>query len=437
VTSRPENPTPAGVARDGFPLGAAVRLADLEGELHPVLAGLRESEPVSWLPVLNGWLVTRRDLAMRVMRDSSTFTVDDPRFSTAQVVGPSMLSLDGAAHDRHRRPFTTPFSMAEVHAQLAEFVTAESGRLVAAIGPAGAGELRRSLAGPLAVAVVARVLGLGGVDPGTILGWYDAIVGAVSQLSADAARAAEVGPVPAGGAGLTGPGGGVAAGVAAAGAAAFRQLSDRLQDAISTAAGPSLLAEVARAGQPAASGPAGLTSAEVVSNAAVLMFGGIETTEGMITNALWHLLSHPGQLRLVLDDPGLVPSAVEESLRLEPAAAVVDRYATTDVELGGAAIRQGDLVSVSLAGAGRDPAAFANPDRFDIRRDNAPNNLAFARGPHFCLGVHLARLEAQAALGAALRLLPGLRLDPEQVTAPRGLVFRKPPALHVRWDAPR
>jgi cytochrome P450 len=437
VTSRPENPPAAGVARDGFPLGAAVRLADLEGELHPVLARLRESEPVSWLPVLNGWLVTRRDLATRVMRDSGTFTVDDPRFSTAQVVGPSMLSLDGAAHDRHRRPFTAPFSMADVHAQLAGFVTAESGRLITAIRPAGAGELRRSLAGPLAVAVVARVLGLGGADPGTILGWYDAIVGAVSQLSASTASAAGADGAPAGGAGLAGAGGGTAAGVEAAGAAAFRQLSDRLQDVISSAAGPSLLAEVARAGQAGASGSGGLTSTEVVSNAAVLMFGGIETTEGMITNALWHLLSHPDQLRLVLDDPGLVPSAVEESLRLEPAAAVVDRYATTDAELGGATIRRGDLVSVSLAGAGRDPAAFADPDRLDIRRDNARNNLAFARGPHFCLGVHLARLEAQAALDAALRLLSGLRLDPEQAAAPRGLVFRKPPALHVRWDVPR
>jgi cytochrome P450 len=414
VTSRPENPPAAGVARDGYPLGAAVRLADLEGDLHPVLARLRAAEPVSWLPVLNGWLVTRRDLAMRVMRDSVTFTVDDPRFSTAQVVGPSMLSLDGAAHDRHRRPFTAPFSMADVHAQLAGFVTAEAGRLVTAIRPAGAGELRRSLAGPLAVAVVARVLGLGGVDPGTILGWYDAIVGAVSQLSADAAAAEGVGPV--------------------AGAAAFGQLSDSLREVIRAADGTSLLGGVARAGEPGAPGPGGLTRSEVVSNAAVLMFGGIETTEGMITNALWHLLSHPDQLRLVLGDPGLVPSAVEESLRLEPAAAVVDRYATADAELGGSQIRRGDLVSVSLAGAGRDPATFADPDRFDIRRDNARHNLAFARGPHFCLGVHLARLEAQAALDAALRLLPGLRLDREQLAAPRGLVFRKPPALHARWD---
>ena len=170
------------------------------------------------------------------------------------------------------------------------------------------------------------------------------------------------------------------------------------------------------------------------------MFGGIETTEGMIANAAWHLLSHRDQLDLVRADPGLLPQAIEESLRLEPAAAVVDRYATRDVELGAcAAISPGDLVSVSVAGAGRDPAVFPDPDRFDVRRDNARQNLAFARGPHFCLGVHLARLEAQAALSAALSQLPGLRLDPDRGAAtraaPRGLVFRKPPSLPVRWDA--
>jgi cytochrome P450 len=165
------------------------------------------------------------------------------------------------------------------------------------------------------------------------------------------------------------------------------------------------------------------------------MFGGIETTEGMIANAAWHLLSHPSQLDLVRADPGLLPQAIEESLRLEPAAAVVDRYATHDAELGGAAVSRGDLVSVSVAGAGRDPAAFPDPDRFDVRRGNAGQNLAFARGPHFCLGVHLARLEARAALSAVLRHLPGLRLDPDHPVAPRGLVFRKPPALPVLWDA--
>ena len=98
-----------------YPLGGAVTLADLEDDPHPALARLRAAEPVSWVPVLDGWLVTRRDLAVAVMRDSVTFTVNDPRFSTARVVGPSMLSLDGPPHDRHRRPFSAPFSRASVH----------------------------------------------------------------------------------------------------------------------------------------------------------------------------------------------------------------------------------------------------------------------------------------------------------------------------------
>ena len=135
----------------------------------------------------------------------------------------------------------------------------------------------------------------------------------------------------------------------------------------------------------------------------------------------------PGQLDLVRADPGLLPPAIEESLRLEPAAAVVDRYATRDTELGGAAVSRGDLVSVSLA-AQPGPAAFTDPDHFDVRRASTGQNLAFARGPHFCLGVHLARLEAHAALTAALGQLPGLGLDPDRRAAPRGLVF-KPPSL--------
>ena len=223
---------------------------------------------------------------------------------------------------------------------------------------------------------------------------------------------------------------------------AFGQLRGSLQAVAGNGAGASLLADAARPvlragrGRPGAGADAaGLSADEIVSNAAVLMFGGIETTEGMIANAAWHLLSHPGQLDLVIADPGLLPSAIEESLRLEPAAAIVDRYATRDVLIGGAEVRRGDLVSVSVAGAGRDPAAFTDPDRFDVRRGNAAQNLAFARGPHFCLGVHLARLEARAALAAALRGLPGLRLDARRPAAPRGLVFRKPASLAVLWDA--
>jgi cytochrome P450 len=378
---------------------ALVTLAALEADPHPALARLRAAAPVSWVPALGAWLVTGYDLAVEVLRDARTFTVDDPRFSTAKVVGPSMLSLDGAQHARHRGPFNRAFRRDEVHARLASFTWAETGRLVSAIEPRGAAELRRTVAGPLAVAVMAEALGLGPADPARVLTWYDGIVAAV-QAEAATAQAGDPGP---------------------AGTAAFAELAASLREVIASPDSASLLSQA---------GP--LTEAEAISNAAVMMFGGIETTEGMIANALLHLLSSPAQLELALADPGLVPAAVEESLRLEPAAAVVDRYATRDARLGDADIPAGDQVTVSLAGANRDPAVFAEPDLFDLRRPNAGHHLAFAHGPHFCLGAHLARLEAQAAIETLLRL-PRLRLDPRYASAPRGLVFRKPPDLRARW----
>ena len=386
------------------PLAGQVTLARLETDPHPALARLRSAAPAVWVPALGAWLVTGYDLAVAVLRDARTFTVDDPRFSTAKVVGPSMLSLDGPAHARHRGPFNRPFRHDEVHARLAAFTRAETGRLVSAIAPQGAAELRRAVAGPLAVSVMAQVLGLGQVDPARVLAWYDGIVAAV-QAEAAADRHGRADP---------------------AGTAAFAELAASLHEVIARGG-----RDGARTGLAEAAGP--LTEEEAISNAAVLLFGGIETTEGMIANAVLHLLSSPAQLALVRAEPGLVPAAVEESLRLEPAAAVVDRYATRDTRLGAAGIRAGDQVTVSIAGANRDPAVFADPDAFDVRRPNAGRHLAFAHGPHFCLGAHLARLEAQVAVETLLSRLPGLRLDPRHPGAPRGLVFRKPPALHVRW----
>ncbi|MGW7238536.1 cytochrome P450 [Streptomyces sp. NPDC054804] len=383
---------------DAFPLGASTTLAELARDPHPRLARLRADEPVSWLPELNGWLVTRRDLAVDVMRDAVTFTVDDPRFSTAQVVGPSMLSLDGAAHTRHREPFAAPFRPREVHDGFAAFIERETDRLITALEPSGAAELRRTFAGPLAVAVVTEALGLVGATTDTVLAWYDTIVRSVSDIT----EGLEAGP---------------------AGAAAYAELRAAVEATVADRHASSLL--VSAAGR--------LTPSEVASNAAVLMFGGIETTEAMITNALLHLLGNPGQLALVRAEPTLLDGAIEESLRLEPGAAVVDRYATRDVVLGPAAVRRGDLVTVSLTGANRDPAVFPDPDRFDVRRGNARLQLAFAHGPHHCLAAHLARLETRIALRRLLERLPGLRLDPERPAAPYGLVFRKPPSLHVRW----
>jgi len=402
-----------------LPATALPTIAELTHDPHPALARLREHDPVCWLPALGAWLVTGHELAAEVLRDSRTFTVDDPRFTTAQVTGPSMLSLDGAAHARHRTPFAHAFRAAAL-GDLAEFADAEAARLTEDIAAGGcadgrSAELRATVAGPLAAAVMTRSLGLTQVTPATMLTWYADIVATVSELTVSELTVSELTV-----SGLTG-----APGQQAPAARSLAELASAVRASIRSGH-LSLLAEAAGTGD--------LSAEETVANAAVLLFGGIDTTEGMILNAVWHLLSHPAQLRLVREDPALLPPAIEESLRLEPAAGVVDRYATADVRLGPATIAAGDPVTVSIAGANRDPAIFGDPDRYDIRRENAARHLAFAHGPHFCLGAHLARAETIAAVRALLTRLPGLRLDPGRPSAPRGLVFRKPPALHVRWD---
>lgn len=372
-----------------FPLGAGVGVEELSSDPHPALARLRVSEPVSWLPALDAWLVTRHDLALAVLKDARSFTVDDPRFSTAQVVGPSMLSLDGAEHARHRAPFGRDFRRDAVQARLAGTVETEALRLVDGLRPAGAAELRRGLAGPLAVTVMAEALGLHGTDPSTVLAWYDAIVSAVDGVSAGAAPGPES-------------------------RRAFAALSGGIESSVRRG-GASLLVDATGS----------LELPEVVSNAAVLLFGGIETTEGMIATALLDLLRNPGLAGSPLD------MVIEESLRLEPAAAMVDRYAIRSGDMAGADIRAGDKVSVSIGGANRDPAVFADPDRFDPHRADLSAHLTFAHGPHFCVGADLARLQARVALRTVLERLPSLRLDGE--SSVRGLVFRKPDAVPVRW----
>ena len=379
-----------------YPLGELVTLEQLDADPYGPLARLRETEPVSWVPVLGGWLVTRRDLCIDVMRNASLFTVDDPRFSTAQVVGPSMLSLDGDEHRRHRDPFASAFLRPESRSAFAALAEREAGGLVEALAPSGRAEIRRDLAGPLAVNVVAGALRLLNAAPGEVLGWYDEIVAAVDRVSAGG------------------------------------EIGSRAHTAVSDL-GRTVDATIEHGDGVLADATATLAPAEIVSNAAVMMFGGIETSEGMTTSLFWHLLTNRDQLTAVAADRSLAASAVEESLRLEPAAARVDRYATSDTELATAVIKAGDLVIVSLTAANRDPSTFPEPDVFDLSRPNVRSHLAFAQGPHACVGIHLAKLETLAALNAVLDRWPGITIDAGS-TPPSGVIFRKPRSLPVRWD---
>jgi cytochrome P450 len=372
-----------------------VSISALTADPHPVWAELRRHGDVVRVDELGGWVTLTRAAAVRVMRDARTFTVQDSRFSTGRIVGASMLSTDGAAHTAHRRPWAEVFKPVPVRERFTAALRDEVARLLDRLAAAPEPDLRTGLAAPLATAAMAAALGLDGLRVGQVLDWYRAMVAGVETVSRGGdppAAALET--------------------VAAIGAHVRQTLDGPAKDTVLTAA-----AETA---------DAGFLAADV----AILLFGGVDTAESMTTIAAHHLLTHPGVLDRVRADPALLPGAIQESLRLEPAATRVDRYATADAEVGGARIRAGDLVIVSLSAANRDPAVFPDPDRYDIRRPNAAEHLAFALGPHYCLGVHLTTLQTTLALGMLLERFPGLRAA-GPLPPITGFVFRKPPSLPV------
>ncbi len=386
-----------------FPIGASITVDELSATPYATLARLRESEPVSWVPAMSAWFVTRRDLAIDVMRDPGQFTVDDPRFTTAQVLGTSMLSLDGDDHARHRNAFSAPFRPKFLREELEARITTAARDLVGRTMANPHPELRTGVAGPLAVRTILDLLGMDDVDPAGVLGWYGAFSDAIVTLTV---------------------GGAIPPAVSETVGDLYRYVGNAMDgDA-------SLIRQLVDDGL--------LRREEIPAAVAVVMFGAIETSEGMTANAFLHLLQRPEAFSRLRSDRSLIATAIDESLRLEPAAAVIDRYTTREVELGGVAIPKRSLVTVSLLGANRDPDVFDRPDEFDLDRPNLAQHVTFAQGPHTCLGLHVARAETHAAISAALdweeEAGRELSLNAEQSSAPTGLVFRKPRAVVARAE---
>ena len=248
------------------PLRALPTIDDLAGDAHPHLARLRAAAPVAWVPALASFLVSGWAPAVEVLRDPETFTVDDPRFSTARVVGSSMLSLDGAS--------TRP----PPHAVHGPVSAPSRRRAVRRRRPAEAGRSRRHRLGGIrgrAARATGRTARRGGrrrqprprrrggrIGVARLLGWYRAIVDSVSTVGAGRPRPPRV-----------------RGAMDELGAALLEHLAEETGDH------GSLLQAAMSDGE--------LDPDEVVSNAAVIMFGGIETTEGMILNAVWYLLREP------------------------------------------------------------------------------------------------------------------------------------------------
>lgn len=166
-----------------------------------------------------------------------------------------------------------------------------------------------------------------------------------------------------------------------------------------------------------------------------LMNAGGDTTYRGTSILMAGLLQNPDQLRAVEADRTLIAQAIEEALRWDGPVTSTLRYVAEATEIGGVPVPQGAILNVVLGSANRDPTKFIDPDRFDIFRERSARHLAFANGPHVCIGQHLAKVEMTRALNAILDKMANLELDPD-MAAPeiRGHLLRVPDHLHVRFE---
>ena len=153
-----------------------------------------------------------------------------------------------------------------------------------------------------------------------------------------------------------------------------------------------------------------LNDDELRATAGLVLAAGFETTVNLLGNGIRLLLNASDQREILREDPSLWPNAVEEILRMESPVQLSARIARIDTEVAGVTVRRGELIVIYLAAANRDPAVFADPHRFDVRRSNANKHLAFSGGRHFCLGAALARSEGEVGLRRFFEHFPDAQL---------------------------
>ena len=179
-----------------------------------------------------------------------------------------------------------------------------------------------------------------------------------------------------------------------------------------------------------------LTEEEVVDLGMSLLMAGYETTAAQIANFTATLFRYPAYLQELRADPALIPSAVEDLLRMMPLTmhGGLVRIATEDVELSGGTVGKGETILPYIHTANRDPEVFEQPDELDFHRRHNPH-LVFGFGPHHCVGAQLARMELQVALRALLTRFPALEcaIEPDQIEYPKAKVVRWPETLPVTW----
>jgi cytochrome P450 len=395
------SPTGPQSAEERFPLGAAVRLADLDVDPYPTLAVLRRDEPVSWVPETGMWFVTRRREMVSILRDATRFTTDAERSTIRDIFGAHMMTTDGEVALRYKRSCLHAFRADALESDMGPWVRAEAERLVAVSFTRPEPELMADVATPLAVRSALRVLGLPLELADQIARWFEDFAHALANFSGDA-------------------------GVRARGKASAAAFADAVRPRLRSAS-PSdrgLLTQLATRREDS------LSQDEIIANALIILFGGIETTASMIGNTIWSLVETGWWPRLV-QEPARAPDLIEESLRWQPAVQSITRHSTEEVEILGVSIPRGSVVQSMIGAANRDPDHFVEPDTFDPGRANASDHLSFGTGRHLCLGAHLARMEITAVLDALRGRAPELGFAGETPVL-RGYEFRRPGSLTVQ-----
>lgn len=387
---------------------------------YPIYRQLRANDPVHWSDTLGGWLLTRYDDVLDTLRDPARFSSQGRMLAALNHLPPGeraqvrpleehfsvgLISADPPDHRRLRTLVTAAFTPRVVE-QMRPRVQALVDEALDAARERGDMDLIRDLAYPLPAIVIAEMLGAPAGDRDRFKVWSDGILafqgtGRVTPEILDRAQRDLL---------------------------EMRAFLGELLTHRRRVPGEDLLGRLVAA---EAAGDK-LSEAELLTLCVNLLTAGHETTTNLIGNGLLTLLRHPDQMRRLAEDPGLMPTAVEEMLRFESPLQRNPRRVVEDVEVGGKVLRRGDFVLQILGSANRDPARFAEPERFDIARQ--PNrHMAFGFGIHFCVGAPLARLEAPIAIGTVLRRLPRLELAADRVAWQEHGLLRALTALPVTF----
>jgi cytochrome P450 len=368
-------------------------------------AWLRRNEPVSWQPEpppnAGFWAVTRHRDVAAVVNDPRTFssasgvTLEEMR-PDELAARRSMMEIDPPGHSRLRRIVSPMFSRRAIGEYESFCRELARGVLDRAL-PKGELDFVEDVSRQLPIRVLARILGVPDEDTDKLIAWGDRMIGNMDPEFSDAV----VGRDDTSAYRLLPFRSPAAAELTAYGhALGERRRDDPRNDLVS------MLVHAEVDGQR-------LTRPEFDNFFSLLVVAGNETTRHTITHGILALMHHRDQWRRLAEDPSLMPTAVEEMLRYGTVTMQFRRTATRDTEVGGRPVREGDKVVAWFVSANHDEEVFQDPGRFDVARDPNPHFTFGCRGPHFCLGAPLARMEIKVLFE---ELLPRLR-DIEQ-TAP-------------------